>query len=335
MNEIIAKCGCNCSRCPTYKENLKTKEDRIHCSWGWKRYLNINLSPKKLRLCDGCQVGDDIRKVYYLNCIVRKCVMENGIENCAYCSLYPCDEVKNLHITFDPHFKEKVEKRLGQKILHKDYLDFIECYEGIQYLDNIRKKLDRKEITAFKKFSIQSKLFPFPEDIKKKDRLVYKSLYKLIEKINGAVENLSFAGREALNKKRPQLLTLLWTFGLYGKFNKKDDNFLTINSLDYAKEKNQSMYNKLINYFDILKDYGVYLKLTPSIEKGWVTPTGGLRVKIGRKEEPIWIMTLSFNSSIGGKELLVALGEYSKELLSKYGEKAFKYFSKVDMKVLF
>ncbi len=334
MKEIIAKCGCNCSRCPTYKENLKTEKERKRCSWGWKEYLNINLSPQKLRLCDGCQVPDVMRKVYYLNCIVRKCAIENGIENCAYCSSYSCDEVKNLHITFDPNFKEKVKKRLGNKIPHKDYLDFIKCYEGIQYLDSIREKIDKNEIVEFKKFSIKSKLASFPKDIKKKDKLNYELLYNLIEKINGKVENLSFAAREALKKKRPSMLTLLWTFGLYGKFNKDNGKFLTINSLDYAKEKNQSMYDKLMNYFNILKDYGVHLKLISSIEKGWITPTGGLRVKIGHKEEPIWIMTLSFDSVIGGKDGLAALCEYSKKLLSEYGEKAIKYFSKADMKVL-
>ena len=334
MNEIIAKCGCNCSRCPTYKENLKTKEDRIHCSWGWKEYLNLSLSPEKLRLCDGCQISDEKRKVYYINCSVRKCAIENGIENCAYCSLYPCDEVKNLHITFAPDFKEKVEKRLGENIPHKDYLDFIKCYEGIQYLENIRKKIDKKEIIEFKKFSIKSKLTPFPEDIKTKDRLVYKSLYTLVEKINGPADGFSFAERESLKKKRPCMLTLLWTFGNYGKFNKDDDKFLTISSLDYAKEKNQCYYDRLMDFFAIFKDFGVNLKLKPLIEKGWVTPTGGLRVKIGRKEEPIWIMTLSFDSSIGGKEVLIALGEYSKKLLSKYREKAFKYFSKADMGIL-
>jgi hypothetical protein len=334
MKGIIAKCGCNCSRCPTYKENLKTREDRIRCSWGWKEYLNLSLSPEKLRLCDGCQISDKQRKVYYLNCVVRKCAMENGIENCAYCSLYPCDEVNSLHVTFAPDFKEKTEKKLGKKIPDKDYLDFIECFEGIKHLNDIRKTINKKEIVEFKKFPIQSKLAPFPEDMNKKDLFGYKSLYNLIDKINGNVDDLSFAERERLRKKRPYLLTLLWTFGLYGKSDKKDENFLTINSLDYTKEENQCMYDKLMSYFNILKNYGVNLELTPIIEDGWITPTGGLRAKIGKKEDPLWIMVLSFDSIAGGGDGLIALGKYSKKLLSEYGKKAFKYFSKADMRVL-
>jgi hypothetical protein len=332
MDKMIAKCGCNCSSCPTYKENLKTSEDRIRCSWGWKEYLGINLSPEKLRLCDGCQVQDQMRKVYYLNCIVRKCAMKNGIENCAYCSLYPCEEVKNLHVTFAPDFKEKTEERLGKNIPNKDYLDFIECYEGSQYLDNIRKKIDKNEIVEFKKFSIKSKLLPFPDNSKKFN---YRFLYNLIYKISGPVDNISFAEREFLKKKRPNMLKLLWTFGLYGNFDKNNANILIINSLDYAKEKNQCMYDKLMDYFDCLKNYGINLKLTPLIEEGWLTPTGGIRVKIRHREKPIWIMTLSFDSNIGGKKVLTALNEYSKKLLSKYGEKAFKHFSRANMKALF
>lgn len=335
MEETIAKCGCNCSRCPTYKENLKTKTDRIRCSWGWKKYLKISLSPEKLRLCDGCQISNEKRKTYYINCIVRKCAIENGIENCAYCSLYPCGELKNLHITFAPDFKEEVEKRLGKKIPHKDYLDFIECYEGLNYLDNIRKNINKKEIVEFKKFSIKSKLTPFPKNIKEKDKLIYESLYNLIAKISGAINNLSFVEREALRRKRPRMLTLLWTFGRYGKFNKKEDEFLTINSLDYAKEKNQSMHKKLMEYFEIFEGFGTSIVIKPLIKKGWLTPTGGIRVKIGHKEEPIWNMSLSFDSNIGGKDGLLALVEYSKSLLSNYSEKAFKYFSKADMKSLF
>jgi hypothetical protein len=334
MTEMIAKCGCNCSRCSTYKENLKTNEDRIRCSRGWKEYLSLSLSPEKLRLCDGCQVPDKQRKVYYLNCIVRKCAMENGIENCAYCSIYPCEEVSHLHITFAPGFREKIEKKLGKKIPDRDYLDFIECFEGIKHLNDIRKTIDKNKIVEFKKFSIQSKLTPFPKDIKKKKELIYKSLYDLIDKINGNIDDLSYLARESLKKKRPPMLTLLWTFGVYGKLNKKDENFLTINSLDYAKEKNQCMYDKLMDCFNILKNYGANLELTPLIEEGWITPTGGLRAKIGKKEDPLWIMTLSFDTNAGGSDGLVTLCEYSKKLLSKYGEKAFKHFSIADMKVL-
>ena len=88
MNINIAKCGCDCFNCPTYKENIKTIENRKKCSAGWAKYLDLKLSPEKLRACDGCSIPDTERKTYYLNCIIRKCAMTNGIENCAYCTVF-------------------------------------------------------------------------------------------------------------------------------------------------------------------------------------------------------------------------------------------------------
>jgi hypothetical protein len=37
-----------------------------------ERFLNIKLSPEKLRACDGCSIPDPDRKIYYLNCRIRK-----------------------------------------------------------------------------------------------------------------------------------------------------------------------------------------------------------------------------------------------------------------------
>jgi len=94
MEANLAKCGCDCINCPTYKENIRTMENRKICSAGWEKYVGIKLSPEKLRACDGCSVLDEKRKTYYLNCKIRKCAIINGIENCAFCKGFPCDELK-------------------------------------------------------------------------------------------------------------------------------------------------------------------------------------------------------------------------------------------------
>jgi hypothetical protein len=335
MDKMIAKCGCDCSKCPTYKNNLQSPEDRKRCSWGWKKYLNIRLSPEKLRLCDGCQTPDDKRKVYYLNCIVRKCALSSGILNCAYCSAYPCDEVKYLHTTFDDNIREKITAKLGREIPDKDYSEFIEPYEGIKNLDRICVTIDRNEINEPKKFQLRSRIKEFPSEFLRSERegLILKSLYDLLAKINGPVPDISFAKREALKRKRPYMNLLLWTFGLYGIFRKKDDAFLTIDSKDYANQKNQRIYSKLKDHFQIFKDYGANFSLEPLGEK-WLTPSGGLQIKLGSRKDAAWIMTLSFDPNLNGRRGLIALQEYSKKLLNQYAEKAFDYFSNADMGVL-
>jgi len=214
MNELIAKCGCNCSQCPTYKNNLQTFEDRKRCSWGWQKYLNIRLSPEKLRLCDGCSIPDDKRKVYYLNCLVRKCAMKNGVKNCAYCSAYPCQEVLNIHSLQKPDAKEKIAERLGYEIPEQDYLAFIEPYEGIKHLDEIRQTLGAEKIVEMKQFSMRPKMVAFPHDLScSKDEISgYKFLHQILTTLEVA-DNVSYARKFTLEKNRKQLLKILWAFG--------------------------------------------------------------------------------------------------------------------------
>lgn len=39
MTNNIAKCGCDCFNCPTYRDNIRTKESRQNCSTGWAKYF--------------------------------------------------------------------------------------------------------------------------------------------------------------------------------------------------------------------------------------------------------------------------------------------------------
>ena len=115
------KCGCDCFICPTYKNNIKTIEDRQKCSSGWSKFLNIKLSPEKLRACDGCSVPDSERKVYYLNCKIRKCAIVNEVDNCAYCSGFPCDELLDVHSLQKIRNREDYTKTTGKEISKTDF----------------------------------------------------------------------------------------------------------------------------------------------------------------------------------------------------------------------
>jgi hypothetical protein len=71
-----------------------------------------------LRACDGCSIPDPDRKIYYLNCRIRKWAMINGIENCAYCKGFPCDELIKAHsvqqITNREEFKIETGKEISE-----------------------------------------------------------------------------------------------------------------------------------------------------------------------------------------------------------------------------
>ena len=328
MNELIAKCGCNCSQCPTFKDNLQAFEDRKRCSWGWQKYLNIKLSPEKLRLCDGCSIPEEKRKVYYLNCHVRKCANQNGIENCAYCSAYPCYEVMNIHSLQKPGAKEQIEERIGTSIPEEDHLAIIEPYEGIKHLNEIRQTIGAEEIVAIKPFSVRPKIVAFPDDLPfTKDEIsAYQSLYQIIATLEVS-ENISYARKFTLEKNRNKLLKILWAFSRFGESKKDNGSYLSLNSEVYSSQQINSYYSKVQDYIEQLESYGVHCEIVPLQEKGWVTPSGALR-KTG------WLMKLSFDEKIGCLTVK-ALKNYALKLDEKYGKNAFRYFSKGDMRVLF
>ncbi len=325
MKELIAKCGCNCSRCPTYKNNLKTLEDRNRCSWGWQQYLNIKLSPEKLRLCDGCSIPDDRRNVYYLSCLVRKCAIKNGIENCAYCSGYPCQEVSNIHSQQKLDAKEKIIKRIGYEIPEQDYLAFIEPYEGIKHLNEIRQRLGNDEIIEMKCFSFHPKIVNFPKELPFSKDVIsgYRSLHQILSSLEIS-DNVSYARQFILEKNRKHLLNILWAFGRLGELNR---SYLMLDSETCSEQKISTYYSKIQEYFRLFENYGVNCGIIPLIATGWLTPTGGLR-KRG------WLMKLAFDEKMGGDLTLKALKNYALKLEAKYGKDAFRYFSKTDMRIL-
>jgi hypothetical protein len=335
MGDIIAKCGCNCSRCSTYKDNLATPGDRQLCSDGWKKYFGIRLSPEKLRACDGCQLPDKERKVYYLNCIARKCAIWNGIENCANCSDYPCDEVMGVHDVQKPGARDRIAARIGAPVPEEDYLRFIEPYEGIKHLNEIRSALKPEKIREVKLVSYKPRIVDFPAELPSsaKGTQALRSLHKLLAALNAPVEGISFARREVLKKRRPLLFRLLWTFGLFGRLQQDTDtSHLTIDSKVYYRQKNLSTYARVKHHFEILEECGVHCDIIPLVEKEWLTPGGGLRAKVGRNQDPAWIMTIRFDERAGGAPALSELGAYAQALNELIGAKDFGLFAAADMR---
>lgn len=328
MNDLIAKCGCNCSQCPSYKINLQNFEDRKRCSWGWEKYLNIRLNPEKLRLCDGCSIPDEKRKVYYLNCHVRKCAIKNEVKNCAYCSAYPCHEVLNIHSLQKPDAKEKIAERLGYEIPEQDYLAFIEPYEGIRHLNEIRQTLGAEKIVEMKRFSVRPKIVAFPHDLPfSKDEIsAYQFLHQILSTLEVS-DNVSYARKFTLEKNRKQLLKILWAFGRFGELKKEDESHLVLDSETYSSQKISSYYSKVQDYFRLLEKYGLHCEIVPLQEKGWMTPTGALR-------NTGWLMKLAIDEKIGGGLTVKALKNYALKLNEKYGKNTFRYFSKADMRIL-
>jgi hypothetical protein len=325
MKNMIAPCGTNCGRCPSYKENLLTNEDRQRCSDGWYRYHGFRLSPDKLRCCVGCQALDYENSEHYIvNCNKRKCALFNGIKTCAHCSVYPC-AVFGLGPDFS---REKVEARLGTPVPEEDYLAFVEPYEGVKHLDEIRASLGSEDIVEMTPVSLEPQLADFPGDLSfsEGEKGAYEALYRLIGAI-GTAGGISYAWREVLKKRRRHLLKMLWAFGRFGELEQEGGPHLLLDSETYLAQKIHSNYSVVKDYFEALGEYGVRCEHVPVEEEGWLTPKNALR-KDG------WYMRMSFDEDAGSVPVLGALRTYAARLDEAYGKNAFRRFSRADMQVL-
>lgn len=329
MKDLFAKCGNNCGRCPSYRENLQTDEDRQRCSDGWEKYLGFRLSPGKLRLCDSCQAPDDENPIRYQDCYVRRCAVRNGVETCAHCSAYPrCEDVRMVSLAVGA--REKIAARLGVPIPEEDYLTFIEPYEGMKHLDEIRASLGLEEIVEpIKPPPFKPKTVDFPEDppVSKEERSGFKALHQLIRTIN-TVDADKYVMQERLKKRRQYFLKLLWAFGLLGESEEEGGLHLVLDGDIYLDQKLAGRYSTVVDhYFKTLEEYGVHCKHVP-LGEGWLLPSGWLRR--GKR----WFMKMSFDDNAGGVAALKALQGYTARLNDKYGKRAFRYFSKADIRFL-
>jgi hypothetical protein len=327
MVELIAKCGFDCGHCPSYRKNLKTAGDREKCSNGWHRYHGFRLSPEKLLRCEGCLVPNEEDPIRYwkTGCRIRRCAVKNGVENCAYCSDYPCQDVKANCAYID---RERIAARLGAPIPEVDYLAFIEPYEGVKHLDRVRRSLRPKDIVKADKVSVVSRAVAFPDDLRlgKKEETALRAVHKLIAKV-GTARGISHARQEVLAKARKDILKMLWAFGFEGTPKKKDGLHLEIDGDTYLTQKIHSSFSKLESYIHTLKKHGVRCKHVPLEKEGWLTPKGALRGKG-------WHLELSFADNAGGPPALRALQRYASRLDKRHGKNAFRYFARADMRVL-
>lgn len=323
MENYLAKCGCDCRNCPSFKENLRTGSDRQCCSQGWEKHLGFKLSPEKLRACDGCSLPDEDRNTFYLNCLVRKCALINQVDHCGYCIDFPCQELMKVHslqlIPDRQAFMLKTEKWISAD----DYLHFVEPYTGLVRLKSIRKKLPEEELKPFKPFSVYAgkALHLAPEKAGEQAYFIRKLLGSVLVE-----QNIPYARQQALLKKRENILRLLWTVSLLGNLE-QENSYLEIGSQTLTGQKIPGIYTYLPEYLEILEEYDVHGEIVPRVTQGWLTASGALRKKG-------WVLRLRFGNTLDGKNLPGQFQRYTRTLETAYKSKAFSRFKMADTRVL-
>lgn len=111
-NEMVAYCGLICSECGAYlaKKN-DDDEKRRELAEYWSEQFGEEIKPEDIN-CDGCTITYGEHIGYCYECKIRKCGMEMGVENCAYCDDYACDNLEQF-------FKEVPDARKNLEEIRK------------------------------------------------------------------------------------------------------------------------------------------------------------------------------------------------------------------------
>jgi hypothetical protein len=332
----------DCGACPwgVYTRRGITAQEFEQYKENAKKILGFKPFQKP---CFSCQTPDDKipkeSKLPLRNCLVRKCVTKAGIENCAYCSLFPCETEKSIATLWN---RQKFEEKLGKPISEKDYHAFIEPFEALKRLQTIRAKLKPEEIVEPPKVAVlKLKVVDFPKDLpfSKEETAAYKAVHQLLSEINksqlGLTDTDTFAQQKRLEQRRTYLLRFMWIFGCFGEFREEKGSHLIVDATTFlANRGNETILAVWLfvkdTVFKALLEFGVQcdrVALKGVDEKDLTTGTGYMRSRG-------WIMKIAFKEKIGGPSTLKALQTYAKKLEKKFGKKAFQHFSNVDMQVI-
>jgi hypothetical protein len=101
IEKVISYCGLICQGCPIYcatREQNKQKKEKMRAAIArmCKEHYGQECKPEDINDCDGCKATTG--RLFCTNCEIRKCAIEKALENCAHCSEYACDRLKEFFV---------------------------------------------------------------------------------------------------------------------------------------------------------------------------------------------------------------------------------------------
>jgi hypothetical protein len=114
MTEMVAYCGLMCQTCPIYlatrqenkEQQARTRAEVVRLC---QEHYGISYEREDITDCDGCRAERGRLFSASRNCPIRKCAIARGIENCAHCAEYACDQLETIFRT-DPSAKERLDE---------------------------------------------------------------------------------------------------------------------------------------------------------------------------------------------------------------------------------
>jgi len=106
---MIAYCGLDCSKCDAYLATQTDSDDsRIEVAKKWSALYHAEIKATHIN-CDGCKSKG--RKFFHCEntCEIRKCCISKGVDHCAACNEYVCENLAGF-VKFAPEAGKALEK---------------------------------------------------------------------------------------------------------------------------------------------------------------------------------------------------------------------------------
>ena len=205
---------------------------------------------------------------------------------------------------------------------------FIEPYAGLRHLQSIRDQLDETAVKEYRRYSHKMSLVPFPGEalLMPEESKGLKKIYSLLTTLD-IHKDVSYAEFLRCQKRREQLVKILWVAGLYGRFDPRHSEYLEMEGKEIYSQKINGMYHIFSGFLEEMKKYGVNFTVVTTDAKRWLTPTGGLR-----KEG--WLLRVSMGETQNDAAVLPLLKKYVTRLSEKHGKNALARFNRADMEVM-
>ncbi len=110
MEKCLAICGIDCSICDARIATLNNDDNlRRELARKWvEEYNSPDIKPEDIN-CVGC-TDEGVHIGYCGECAIRKCGMEKGVINCAYCDDYACETLTSF-FEMAPNIKANLDEQ--------------------------------------------------------------------------------------------------------------------------------------------------------------------------------------------------------------------------------
>ena len=111
---MIAYCGLKCDSCPIFLATLEPDQflqqsKRKSIAETINSLYGLNYQLEDITDCDGCITNTGRIFTGCINCKVKTCARSKYLENCAYCTKYPCKILKKNFLC-EPESQKRLEE---------------------------------------------------------------------------------------------------------------------------------------------------------------------------------------------------------------------------------